>query len=163
MAEYAKLSVSDTHILDICCKVEENCADLYRYFALIYADSPQISDLWEKTATEEDSHAEHFRLASRLKGSGIQSLKSDIYNVSVLLKKIQTIFASVQKSPPPLKEALKFAIKLEESMADYHMNTIASFEDKDLERLFSSMMRNDKDHILMLEKAHKDLSAMESP
>ena len=42
------------------------------------------------------------------------------------------------------------------------MNSLAAFEDKDLERLFSSMMRNDKDHILMLEKAHKDLSAMES-
>jgi rubrerythrin len=157
MAEFSKLSVSETHILDICCKVEETCADLYRYFSRIYADSPQISVLWEKTAKEEDSHAEHFRLASRLKGSGIQSLKSDMYNVAVLLKKIQTIYASVQKSPPPLKEALKFAIKLEESMADYHMDTIASFEDKDLERLFASMMKNDKDHIVMLEQAYKEL------
>lgn len=158
MAEGVKLSVSDSHILDICCKFEEACADLYRYFSKIYDDNPQISALWEKTAMEEDSHAEHFRLAYRLQGSGIKTLKIDLYKATTILTKIQSIYETVQKSPPTLKEAFRFAIKLEESIADYHMNTIATFDDENLERLFSSMMRNDKYHVLMLKKAYKELT-----
>jgi rubrerythrin len=158
MANNSNLSISDTQILDICCKIEETCADLYRYFSNIYADSPQISSLWEKTAKEEDSHAEHFRLAYRLQGSGIQSLKTDINKATATLTMIQSIYETVQKSPPTLKEALQFAINLELTISEYHMNTLAAFEDKNLERLFSSMMKNDKDHVLMLENAYKKLS-----
>jgi rubrerythrin len=157
MAEDVKLSISDTQILDICCKIEETCADLYRYFSKIYADAPQISALWEKTAKEEDSHAEHFRLASRLQGYGIQTLKTDRNKATTILTKIQSIYENVQKSPPTLKDALLFAIKLELNISEYHMDTLAAFEDKNLERLFTSMMKNDKEHVPMLEKVYKEL------
>jgi len=157
MAKDVKLSLNDTRILEICCRIEETSADLYRYFSEIYADNPQISALWEKTAMEEDSHAEHFRLACRLRGSGIQTLKTDINKATAILAKIQRIYESVQKSPPAIKDALQFAIKLELFLSEYHMSTVATYEDKNLEALFSSMMKNDKDHASMLEKVYKEL------
>jgi rubrerythrin len=157
MTDDAKFSITDIHILDICCKIEETCADLYRYFSKTYADSPQISALWEKTAKEEDSHAEHFRLAYRLQGRGIRSLKTDMNQANKTLTMVQGIYESVLKSPQTLKDALWFAIQLELLISEYHMNTLAAFDDKNLERLFSSMMNNDKDHISMLEKSYKEL------
>lgn len=157
MAEDIKLSGSDNQILFICCKIEETCADLYRYFSKIFADTPQISALWEKTAKEEDSHAEYFRLAYRQQESCIHTLKTDMYKATTILTKIQNIYESVQKLPPTLKDALQFSIKMERYLAEYHMDAEATYADKYLESLFSSMMKNDNDHVLMLENAYNDL------
>jgi len=152
------LSMSDTHILDVCCKIEEACEDIYRNFSRLYADNPKAHDIWVKTSLEEGNHAEQFRLASRLKGSGIKSLKTGLYEAQITLAKVKSINESIMKSPPSHKEALRFAIKLENSLAGFHMDTIAKFEDKDIASLFSSMMKNDQDHILILEKAFNELS-----
>jgi rubrerythrin len=157
MNSTAKLSISDIHILDICCKIEEVCAEVYRYFSQLYADNTQAAALWDKTAKEEDNHAEQFRLACHLLGTGIQSLKTDMDKVSNLLAKIQSIYEVIQTSPPTLDEAFRFAIKMEHALAKYHMNAIATFDDESLSRLFSAMMECDKYHLIMLEKVHNDL------
>jgi rubrerythrin len=152
-----KLNISDTHILDVCCRIEEACEDIYRNFSRLFADNPKAHDLWVKTSIEEGNHAEQFRLASRLKGSGIRSLKTGLYEAQITLAKINSINEGILKSPPSLKEALRFAIKLENSLASFHMDTVAKFEDEDIARLFSAMMNNDHDHILILEKAFNEL------
>jgi len=152
-----KLNISDTHILDVCCRIEEACEDIYRNFSRLFADDPKAHDLWVKTSIEEGNHAEQFRLASRLKGSGIRSLKTGLYEAQTTLAKIISINESILKSPPAHKEALRFAIKLEKSLASFHMDTVAKFEDEDIARLFSAMMKNDHDHIMMLEKAYDEL------
>ena len=157
MPDNETLSIFEVHILDVCCKIEETCASIYRYFSKLYEDTPKTRALWVKTAMEEESHAEQFRLASRLRGSGMGSLKTDIYNTKLLLAKIQSIYDGVQKSPPPLKESLRFAIKMEQAMAVYHMNSIIIYKDENLERLFKSMMGCDKQHIKMLENAFNEL------
>ncbi|MBL0226550.1 MAG: hypothetical protein IPQ16_13555 [Geobacteraceae bacterium] len=128
---------------------------MYRYFAHLYADNPAAADLWAKTAQEEDNHAEQFHLACRLYGSGMKSLKSDMEKVQKILTNIQTIFNHVKSTPPALSDALRYAIKMETSLAEYHMNTIVEFEDENLARLFSSMKKNDQEHTQMLERAYE--------
>lgn len=157
MAEDVKLSISETNVLDICCKTEEACADLYHYFSKLYEDNPKASTIWKKTAVEEENHANQFRLASRLRGQGMKSLSTDSYKAKTLLAKLQSVYESVQKSPPPLKEAFRFAINLENSLSDYHMDTIATYEDESLANLFKAMMENDREHIQMLENAFTEL------
>jgi rubrerythrin len=157
MANQKKFDINDIGIFDVCCQIEETCADLYRYFANLFIENLQASKLWTKTAMEEDNHAEHFRLAARIKGKGLQSINTELFIVNNLLNKIQSVYEGVQKSPPPLKEALRFAIKLENSMLEYHMNAIAKFEDKKTEQLFAAMMDSDKQHIQMLERAFNEM------
>lgn len=152
-----RLSISESHILDVCCQIEETCAAIYRYFFKLHESNPQASTLWEKTAKEEDNHAEQFRLASRLKVSGIKSLKTDLYNANAILAKMQSVLENVHKSPPPFKEALRFSVSMEHSLAKYHMDSIATFEDPGLAKLFTSMMKADQEHIRMLETQYKAL------
>lgn len=159
MPNEVKLSTSDVHVLDVCCKIEESCALLYHYFSKLYAETPKASELWEKTAREEENHAEQFRLACRIQGSGMESLKIDSNKATTLHAGIQSVYEGVQKNPPTLKEALRFAIKLEQSMAAYHMSAVANFKERGLERLFASMMRCDKQHIEMLVNELKELEA----
>jgi rubrerythrin len=152
MSDSTKLSFDQIGILDTCAAIEAVGADIYWYFAKCYADTPGIRELWEKTAREEENHAKQFQLASRLHGEGIASLKSNDSRVKHILDKIRSIFENVRKSPPPLVEALRFSIKMEYALSEFHMNEMAIFEDRKIAQLFESMMNNDRDHIRMLEQ-----------
>lgn len=154
MNKDARLSVGETNILQICCTIEETFADMYRYFASIYTDDPEINSIWNMIANEEDEHASQFRLACRLHGSGMQSVEADLYRVKTVQNKLCSIRDSVKKTPPPLKEALRVAIVLEKTLAEYHMNTMVNFSDHNLERLFVTMRKNDVEHIERLEQAY---------
>lgn len=159
MTDIRKLNNSDINVLNVCCQIEETCANLYRYFSKLYAEDTDFRALWEKTAKEEDNHAEQFRFACRLQNSGMHSLKVDIKKASAILAKMQSVYEGVQTFPPPPKEALRLSISLENSLADYHLNTIVDFDDPGLAKLFTSMMNNDKEHIQLLEKTLKKLSS----
>jgi rubrerythrin len=158
MSVETKMGVTENWVLDTCCMMEETCAALYRYFAELYTDNSEVSSLWAKTAQEEDSHAEQFRLAYRLHGSGIAALKIDIARAKDLLTRMESVYRQVQESPPRLKDAFRFAIKLEHSLAEYHMDSIAIFTDNSLEKLFISMRKADIEHIERLEQACDALS-----
>jgi rubrerythrin len=158
MTENVRLNLNEVNVLEVCCKVEETFADLYRYFSTIYADNLQACKLWSKTAMEEDAHAEQFRFACRLLGSGMQTLKNNLNEVNTVLTKVQNVFENVQKSPPTFIEALELAITLENALASYHMEAIVTFDDLNLAKLFTSMMNCDKEHIKSLERIYDKLS-----
>jgi len=152
MHEEVRLTVGDVSILDICREIEETAAQLYRYFAKLYEDNQAVSQIWKKTAEEEDEHAAQFRLASRLHGSGMQVLKTDYNKVKTVLNKMQTVYEGVKASPPQLNEALRFAISLERALSEYHISALVTFHDKELARLFTSMKQNDENHIERFEQ-----------
>ncbi len=106
--------------------------------------------LWRKTAIEEDNHAEQFRLASRLKGIGMERVKVNGAEVVEILKAIDAYLNRMQQSRPSPTEALEFAIHLEEHLSEYHMTTAVAFADPELSRLFTAMMGNDRGHVTML-------------
>jgi rubrerythrin len=158
LSNQENLSTNNLHILEVCCKIEEGCSQLYHYLSLLFKDDPKVSALWDKTAKEEDNHAEQFRFACRTKGRGIEILKIDTQKADTILSRIQSIYDAVKKTPPTIKDALDIAIRLEQGMADYHMYAVAIFKDENMEQLFKAMMRYDNQHIEMLEKALVELS-----
>jgi len=157
MSGETRLSITENRVLDTCCMMEETCAALYRYFADLFSDNIPVCAMWAQTAQEEDSHAEQFRLAYRLHGVGIESLKTDVARANILLAKMEGVYKKVQENQPCLEEAFKFAIKLEYALAEFHMDSIANFADKSLEQLFKSMRKCDNEHILRLERMYAEL------
>ncbi len=157
MSGETRLSITENRVLDTCCMMEETCAALYRYFADLFSDNLAVSAMWAQTAQEEDSHAEQFRLAYRLQGSGIESLKTDVARANNLLAKMEDVYKKAQENQPSLNEAFKFAIKLEHALVEFHMDSIANFTDKSLEQLFVSMRKGDQEHILRLERMYGEL------
>jgi rubrerythrin len=153
MSQDAKWSLSETNILNICTEVEDTVAILYRFFSKLFKDNETISNLFFKTSLEEDEHANQFRLASRLYGAGMKSVKTDTRQIESILKKIQSVYEAAQKSPPTLKEALGLSVKIEYALSGYHMNSIVVFDDPNLLKLFSSMKKNDDAHVQMLQQA----------
>ena len=157
MAGEVKIGVTENRVLDACCMMEETCAALYRYFEELYASNSAVSELWATMAREEDNHAQQFRFAYRLQGSGIASLKTDVGRASSLLAKMEDVYRKVQENKPSIHDAFKFAIKLEYALAEYHMDSIAMFSDKNLEALFVAMRKGDEEHISRLEQMYCQL------
>lgn len=152
-----KIGVTENRVLDTCCMMEETCAALYRCFGELYAAHSAVSVLWATMAREEENHAQQFRLAYRLQGSGIASLKTDVVRASSLLAKMEDVYRKVQEIKPSMYDAFKFAIKLEYALAEYHMDSIATFSDKNLEALFVAMRKGDEEHIRRLEQMFGEL------
>ena len=157
MTEAHKLSLGEIGILEICCEIETSCAELYMYFSELYKDDDRISKLWKKTAGDEENHAEQFRFACRLLGTNIKTVKTNAERVISILEKIRSVHNAVKNNPPSIRDSLRFAINLEESLATYHMDTIIAFEDPHLMNLFVSMKNGDIEHIQMLQKAFDSL------
>jgi rubrerythrin len=154
-----KLNIESLSLLELCANIEMKCAEVYRYFAEFFADVPELSALWRKTANEEDDHAEQFKLAGRLWGAGMQNIKADHLKIQLIIEKLNVLLPSLKKSNPTPKQALMFAIQMEEKLAEYHMSTLIDFADTNVLNLFKTMAKNDVGHIEMLQNALKEITA----
>ena len=147
-------------ILETCIEIEQCNADLYRYFARIFADFPGMAKLWEKTAQEEDNHANQFILAIKLrKLKVIDDVASDIINAGSFLTLVKSISEGVKIIKPGRIDALVTALDLEEKLAAFHANGVAHFVDESYKKLFTAMMKADRNHIVLLQKAYQKLTA----
>jgi len=147
-------------ILEICRDIEIAAAELYHYYSEIYSDTPEIAQLWKKTAQEEENHAHQFALAITLRREGIvKAVKVRQLNSERILDKIRSVTEAVRRSKPAIADALSSAIKMEEKLSDYHMSTMAVFQEESHKELFEAMMRNDRGHVVELGKAYQKLMA----
>ncbi len=153
----SKLSILEKDILTTCAEVEQTVATLYRSFAKIYAENQMAVKLFQKTANEEDDHANQFMLACRMQGAGMKCVKVDAKQINDVHEKLRRTIDSIQANPPELKKALEFSANLEVTLGEYHMNAIVEFEDESLRRLFTNMRNNDRDHAQALRTALAEL------
>jgi rubrerythrin len=151
------MSVEVLKILEICRDIEVTCSELYHYFEEIFSNTPNISLLWRKTALEEENHANQFVLALKLRRQGVvQSVNLDVSTAEEILSRIKQMNGEVRVKKPSIADALLLAIELEEDLSEYHLSTIALFEEESHKKLFEAMMKNDHDHVADLKRAYED-------
>lgn len=140
-------------VLDKCALIESKCAEVYRLFAELHPELPELAALWKKTALEEEHHCLQFQMLSRMKGEGITGLTTDIAKVTEVLKKLEALFDQVQNSKLSAIDTLKLGIKLENYLSEFHSTSVIICADPDMRHLLSAMMNIDLDHVARLEKA----------
>lgn len=146
----AKLGSEDLRFLDSGKHFELKCAELYHHFERLFAGEKWFSELWKKTALEEENHAQQFDLALRLKGVGMERVKTDVVRATANLQKLEAFVEKVLVLKPSSESALELAIRLEEQLAVVHMASIVAFKDPELKRLFDALLANDRDHVSAL-------------
>lgn len=152
------LNLNDLELLELCANIEMKCAEFYRFLSVQHASFPELSGLWSKTADEELNHAEQFKLAIRIRGANMRAVKADVAKIHNILEQLDSFLSDYKESKPTPVQGLVFAIKLEENLAEYHMDTLVDFTDIYMKNLFSAMAKNDRGHIDMLHMALKELS-----
>lgn len=157
--DVVKVNMEAGKILEICRDIELVNAELYRYFAEIFKGHAEMAALWHKTADEEANHARQFVLAIKMRRDVmVDSLAIDGGKAQETLKIVNAYYASVQKTPPTMLDALAAAIKIEKGLASFHMTTAVNFTEARHKKLFTAMMEADRDHLDALQKFHRDLS-----
>lgn len=157
------LSVEELRILDTCRDIELVGADIYLYFAGLFADSPPYAALWEKTAMEEKNHAAQFELAMKMKKGLVDSVTLDTWKAENALAVARSIHAAVRQHPPTLEDALRTSIKLELHLSEFHMGCVAVFKEGSFGAMFQAMMDADDKHVKSLKDAYQGYLRASAP
>ncbi|WP_324079398.1 hypothetical protein [Geomonas sp.] len=143
--------MEDMFMLDQCALIETKCAEVYKHFAKITADTPELEALWKKTALEEEHHALQFNMLARVK-EGITAIRADLDKVKFVLQQLDDLFARIGKAKLTAVETLEVGIRLETYLSQYHCNSIIVCEDPDMAKLLDAMMKIDVEHSEMLKR-----------
>jgi rubrerythrin len=155
-----KFNVDIIKVLEICRDVELVSAELYNYFAEIFSEHEELAALWRKTAQEEESHAQQFVLALKMRREPlVEAVVMAGSRAEHALNIVKSLYDVVRKNKPTMLEALRAAIKLEQGLAPFHMSTVASFVQESHKELFSAMMLADTEHVEALEKFSRRFSS----
>lgn len=143
-------------VLEVCCRIEEKCAALYRNFARAFANDPDLAALWNKTAREEDGHARNFRTAICQKGKAIGSNGNLDLRLVAIEQKIDDFITRISQLTPTITDALLFALYLEQNLSEYYLETAVAFDDPEIATLFKTMKDKDLDHVEMLRQHYEN-------
>jgi rubrerythrin len=145
--------------LELCEQIERCNAEIYRHFAKTFANMPEMAALWHKTAIEEENHAHQFTLAMKLqhlnviKETTVDQLKADTF-----LAHVKSVYEGVLAANPSKFYALVTALNLEEKLAAFHANAVAIFVDESFKKLFTAMMKADREHIDAIQRVYHKLT-----
>jgi rubrerythrin len=147
-----QLPLSKIHTLEECCALEEKCAHIYRHFGKVFSDSADISSIWEKIASEEDHHANAFKLAIRKLKPGMADVSNCSKKVKKVMNTLEQIHREAETNHPTLVEAFELALYIEKSLAEFHIDSIVKFSDPIISNLFLQMEKYDQGHLELLQE-----------
>ncbi len=107
-------------LLDTCHAIELACERLYLTLAEAHREHAPIVSLWRKTGREEQAHAAQFRLLMAGHGAVVGESAVDPTEARAALHELEAMASRVRIQAPTVKEALRFAIQLEEQLAKSH-------------------------------------------
>jgi hypothetical protein len=142
-----------TIFFDVCAKIEGLCAELYHFYSDIFQENADISNLWKKTALEEENHQKQFELAFKLLDEVDLELNADLDRTCRIHGKLGGLLQHVRQSPPDIVTALNKAIEMEEALADLHLDSSVRFHDESTQKMFKALREFDQDHVKALRHA----------
>lgn len=162
MAEKQRSSLDVVRILQVCRDIEMYCAEIYHVYEDRFRDDEELRALWTKTRAEEENHARQFVLAINMRAEGaVTEIHVEMDKATQVLTMLKGIYDKILLQPPDKIEALLLAIKLEEKLAEFHLEAVAAFADEKLKKMFHSMMQADNAHVAAIEQMYQKRLAAE--
>lgn len=145
--------------LTTCAAIEQECAQLYRWFSELYRDDRQASRLWKKTELEENNHESQLLLAAKLAEELPAVPLLEQAEAEWKLQLVRSLRQELGNEPPGLARALELAIAIEEELAVFHLENVLHFEREEHRKMFEAMMAHDREHADALSKFLDELKA----
>ena len=145
--------MSKRNFLEVCMGIEKLCADLYHHYSEIYEDIPEASQLWKKTALEEENHRRQFELALRLVNeTEFEVSKDGLKRAYSIQYKLLNLMEHIKDNKPDLLTAVTKALEMESKLADLHVHTSLHFKDESMQKLFNTLSEADRDHVTDMQR-----------
>jgi rubrerythrin len=135
---------------DSCARIEGMCAELYHFYSDLFQSHEEVSQLWKKTALEEENHQKQFELAGRLRDVADFFVEADLERTYRVFNKLQILLKHVRNNNPDMVTAFSNAIEMEERLTDLHMESSVRFGNNSIKELFKAMRDFDQDHVKSL-------------
>jgi rubrerythrin len=127
---------------------EAKVAELYEWYSTLFSDDAEAAFVFFQLAAEEHAHVKIIEYQRRL----VRNSPKDFADVSLDLGPVEETLATVAKlrnaSPSPsLEEALRAALTLETSAAEYHYKTAMKQANAGAARLLDALGTADRNHL----------------
>ncbi len=126
---------------------EEKLGELYSWLADVHAADLSAAAMFRRLALDEKSHAaqvEYQRRLARQNPRLFGQVELDLAEIYRVLDRILKIRADL--TPPVVDDAVRIALELESSAADYHFRNVVAQLDPNMARLLGSLGRADRQH-----------------
>lgn len=161
-SNYIKCSQELLDVLDVCHDIYKSAEAIYQYLANAHKSSSEIARMWGILAVDKCNHADTFRMAYRLKGQGIRKIHDSGGTARAILAKMKTIQLGKCEPPPSVEAAFRFALKMEEMLAQIHFFQIVEYANDQDGRLLTSSLQSSGSILHMLTEEYVNLTPAES-
>jgi len=150
-------------LINFCCVTEEVVASIYSRFMQLF---PQEKDFWEDLYKDEKKHTS-FLIEVSDSGRFDEMHTEDLGFSEPLLDRTKTFITNISNqinfSPVSLEDALKMALKIEETMVEAFTNELIANLSPNDNNAFLQLLMEEKTHIakvknMMIEKGFLKLS-----
>jgi rubrerythrin len=152
------------NIINGCVAMEEAVASIYRTFMRLF---PEEKTFWEDLANDETQHQAWITDAKYIESIDLLSSKDilpSMEHIALSLKSTALTIEHIKSNPVTLEEALKIALRLEETMVEIFANELtANLFAHDYESLSRRLITAEKLHVskiedLMIERGFMQVS-----
>ena len=137
-------------LLTICTSIEHETAALYLYFCELYHDMPDLSRLLRKMVVEKENHVLQLQLAAKLEQSYEVNAINNLDYAQQLLNLVTGLQEKTKEYPPTWRNALKFAIELENKLSRFYAENALVFAEDSFNSLYMAMKNHDEDHVVVI-------------
>ena len=127
---------------------EGKIAELYEWYSELFEDDAEAAFVFIQLAAEEHGHLKMIEYQRRL----VRKNPRNFADVSLDLKPVEDALVTLATlrntpHPPSLEEALRAALMLETSAAEYHFKTAMKQANPNAARLLDALGTSDRDHL----------------
>lgn len=111
-------------ILDALEKVETKIADLYEWFSEIFSDDAEVSSFFYRISVDESAHANLIRFQRRIISQNRKLAEDIALDFNVVNAVLDRLTSARSGAAPSIEEAIRFAIEIENSVAEAHSQSV---------------------------------------
>jgi hypothetical protein len=148
-------------VLDSCQRIHKLAEEFYQYLAEIHQDQRDIARMWGLLSIDKCNHSDAFKMLNRIKGVGISDINIPSETAATILNKMKTIPKGDNRKPPSVTDALRFTVKMEESLNSVHISQVIKFSSDQNTVLMASTLKSNSSILTMMTEEYLNLTVLD--
>lgn len=140
--------------LNDCAAIEAVAERIYLRLAASPRLEPWLRSVFQQLAEDESGHSRQLNSAALVLNQDDNGIKRIAHSrVMELLDDAESLLQQVKDETIGAREALEYAIQLENKFRKIHLDQATFFDDEQVIKTFNSLARSDEEHLATLKEA----------
>ncbi len=143
-------TVSISQFMSSISALEDASAALYAFYAEIFEDNESAASVFRRLKRDEENHRNQIELQRRIIQKNLKTSDSDAFDLKPILRVTAKIEAHIQEGIFDIRDAVDFALHIEEDAVEIHYRTLATALLPELADLADLLQKGDESHLQKL-------------